>query len=166
MKRLVIDANTLASGSIDPHGDSPPCLLFSELEEMSFEAIICPELLGEITDTLHKPYFLDRIGETDVEDIITGITDACTMLDDPAEIDAILRDPEDDYLVALARTAKAELIVTGDKDLLDHLDLKPPAVNARNACERLGLIQPDDSHESSSPDNGEQESPSEPDIGG
>ncbi len=142
MKRIVIDANTLASGSADPHGDSPPCLLFSELEEMRFEAIICPELLGEITDTLHKPYFLDRIGETNVEDILTGIADACTMLDDPPEIDTILRDPEDDYLVALARAAKAELIVTGDKDLLEHIDLDPPAINARGACELLGLIEP------------------------
>ncbi len=141
MNRVVIDANTLVSGSIDPYGDSPPCLLFSELEEMRFEAIICPELLGEITDTLHKPYFVDRIGEKTVEDILTGIADACTMLADPAEIDAILRDPDDDYLIALARTAKAEFIVTGDKDLLDHIDLQPPAINARRACELLGLIE-------------------------
>ena len=142
MKRVVIDANTLASGSVDPHGDSPPCLLFNELEEMRFEAIACPELLGEITDTLHKPYFLDRIGEENVEDILTGIADACTILDDPTEIDAILRDPDDDYLIALARTAEAEYIITGDRDLLEHVDLRPPAINARSACELLGLIQP------------------------
>jgi uncharacterized protein len=138
----VIDANTLASGSINPHPESATSLIYNELTGTRIEAIICPELLGEITDTLHKPYFLDRVGETDVEDILTGIANACTMLEDPIEIETILRDPEDDYLIALARTAKAELIITGDKDLLDHIDLQPPAINARQACELLGLIEP------------------------
>jgi hypothetical protein len=63
LKRLVIDANTLASGSLDPHGESPPCLLYGELAGARFEAILCPELLGEVTDTLRKPYFLERVGE-------------------------------------------------------------------------------------------------------
>jgi putative PIN family toxin of toxin-antitoxin system len=143
LKRVVIDANTLASGSVNPHPESATSLIYNELTGARLEVIICPELLGEITDTLHKPYFLDRAGETDVEDILAGIADACTMLEDPAEIETILRDPEDDYLVALARTAKAELIVTGDKDLLDHIDLEPPALNARQACELLGLTEPD-----------------------
>jgi putative PIN family toxin of toxin-antitoxin system len=143
LKRVVIDANTLASGSVNPHPESATSLIYNELTGARLEVIICPELLGEITDTLHKPYFLDRAGEADVEDILAGIADACTMLEDPAEIETILRDPEDDYLVALARTAKAELIVTGDKDLLDHIDLEPPALNARQACELLGLTEPD-----------------------
>jgi hypothetical protein len=36
----------------------------------------------------------------------------------------------------------AGLIVTGDKDLLDHAGLQPPAIDPRSACEQLGLIQP------------------------
>jgi predicted nucleic acid-binding protein len=53
-----------------------------------------------------------------------------------------LRDPGDDYLVALALAANADAIVTGDKDLLDHPGLQPPAINARQACELLGLTEP------------------------
>ncbi len=142
MRRVVIDANTLASGSINPHLESATSLIYHELTGARLEVIICPELLGEVSDTLHKPYFFKRLGQTTVEDILTGIASACTMQPDPAQVAAILRDPEDDYLIALARTAKAELIVTGDKDLLDHIDLEPPAVNARSACELLGLIEP------------------------
>ena len=141
MKRLVIDANTLASGSLDPHGESPPCLLYGELAGARFEAILCPELLGEVTDTLRKPYFLERVGEDGVGDIVAGIAEAGTVLEDPIEVGAILRDPEDDYLVALAREAGAEVIVTGDRDLLDHAgELEPRAINPREACELLGLI--------------------------
>lgn len=31
---------------------------------------------------------------------------------------ALCRDPDDDYLLALCKTAKAEVLLTGDKDLL------------------------------------------------
>jgi predicted nucleic acid-binding protein len=33
-------------------------------------------------------------------------------------IEAISRDPDDDYLLALAKAAKAQVLLTGDKDLL------------------------------------------------
>jgi uncharacterized protein len=142
LKRIVIDANTLASGSTDPHRDSPPSLLYSELKEMRFETIACPELISEVADTLHKPYFRARADEEAITEITTGIAETATMLPDPIDPEPVLRDPKDDYLLALARTAKADFIVTGDKDLLEHIDLQPPAINARNACELLGLIEP------------------------
>jgi predicted nucleic acid-binding protein len=64
------------------------------------------------------------------------------VLDDPRQSAAILRDPNDDFLIEIARTAEADAIVTGDKDLLDHAGLQPPAITARAACELLGLIPP------------------------
>jgi len=60
-------------------------------------------------------------------------------LPDPVSPPKILRDSDDDYLVALALAANATAIVTGDRDLLDHENLKPPALSARQACEMLGL---------------------------
>lgn len=140
MRRLVIDANTLASGSISPHGDSPPCLLYADLAGARFESIVCPELLAEIGEALYKPYFSERVGKNAVDDIVAGIAEAATVLEDPVDIQAVLRDPEDDYLVALAREAEAEAIVTGDRDLLDHADLDPPAISPREACKLVGLL--------------------------
>ena len=67
------------------------------------------------------------------------ITSACVQLRDPGDPPSILRDPDDDYLVALALTAGARAIVTGDRDLLDHPGLNPPALTARAACDLLGL---------------------------
>lgn len=140
MKRLVIDANTLVSGSVNPHGESPPCLLYTDLAGTRFELIVCPELLGEVGDALRKPYFSERIDESAVDDIVAGIAEAATVLEDPRDIEAVLRDPEDDYLLALARQADAEAIVTGDRDLLDHASLDPPAITPREACELVGLL--------------------------
>jgi predicted nucleic acid-binding protein len=55
LRRLVIDANILASGSVDPHGESPPSLIYRDLDGSRFEAIACPELLGEIADACTSP---------------------------------------------------------------------------------------------------------------
>lgn len=143
MRLVIIDANVLASGSVDPHGESPPSLLYRELTGTLFEAVVCPELLGEVADTLRKPYFAGRLGDQDVDDLVAGIAEAGTVVEDPIDPPAILRDPEDDFLVALATQVGAEAIVTGDKDLLDHQGLEPPAVDARSACRLLGLLGSD-----------------------
>jgi uncharacterized protein len=140
LRRLVIDANVLASGGVDPQGESPPSLLYRELGGGRFEAIVCPELLAEVDETLRKPYFLNRLGDAIVSDLVMGIAEATTVLADPTDSLALLRDPDDDYLVALARGAGAEVIVSGDKDLLDHPGLEPPVINARDACKLLRLL--------------------------
>jgi predicted nucleic acid-binding protein len=36
----------------------------------------------------------------------------------PKDIESLCRDPSDDYLLALAKTAEADLLVTRDEDLL------------------------------------------------
>lgn len=63
-----------------------------------------------------------------------------TVFPDPQSPPPVVRDPADDYLVALSRAADADAIVTGDRDLLDHEGLEPPAVAARDACAQLGLL--------------------------
>lgn len=140
MKRLIIDATTLVSGSANPHGESPPSLLYADLAGASFELIACPRLLGEIERGLRKPYFRQRVTEEELAEIVGGIADAATMREDPRGVKPLLRDPNDDYLVALAQESGAEAIVSGDKDLLDHAGLEPPAIDARSACKLLGLL--------------------------
>jgi uncharacterized protein len=61
------------------------------------------------------------------------------MLPNPVAPPAVVRDPRDDYLVALARSAGADAVVTGDRDLLDQAGLEPPAITPRQVCERFGL---------------------------
>ncbi len=57
----------------------------------------------------------------------------------PADPPPLLRDPGDDYIVALAAAHEANTIVTGDRDLLEDEGLQPPAITAREACRRLAL---------------------------
>lgn len=140
MKRLVLDPNTLVSGIAAIRSGSPPAQLVRAMQAMRFEIAICPEILREMNKALRKPYFRERVTATEARKAVLRIEEVAISFDDPSDLPAALRDPKDDYLLALAREAKAEAIVTGDKDLLDHdEELNPPAISARAACELLGL---------------------------
>lgn len=102
--------------------------------------IACETLFGELERGLEREYFRDRVREEEralVKALVRGVA---VVLPDPVSPPRVVRDPNDDYLVALARAAGADAIVTGDRDLLDHEGLDPPAVTPREACERLGLF--------------------------
>lgn len=139
MKRLVLDPNTLVSGIAALKAGSPPAQLIRAMQAMQFEIAICPEILREVGKALRKPYFRDRVPAAEARLAVTRIGDVAISFDDPVDVEPILRDPSDDYLVTLAKAAGAEAIVTGDKDLLDHAGLQPPAINPREACELLEL---------------------------
>ncbi|MCA1699701.1 MAG: putative toxin-antitoxin system toxin component, PIN family, partial [Actinobacteria bacterium] len=102
--------------------------------------IACDTLFDELERGLAGPFFRERI--TDEERALIGAMVRGIAIEHPDPVDppAVLRDPGDDYLVDLARDANAEAIVTGDRDLLDHTGLEPPAITAREACRELGLL--------------------------
>lgn len=138
MIRLVVDASALLSGIVGVDA-TPPARLVDALFEGVFESVVCPRLLGEVKRGLTQPYFLARIDPADAERAMREITLGSIQLRDPRDPPSVVRDPTDDYLVALAQTARARAIVTGDRDLLDHPGLNPPAITARAACELLGI---------------------------
>jgi len=92
-----------------------------------------PQLLSEVRRGLTRGYFRNHVAEDGIERTVLTIAGASVQLRDPKRPRSILRDPSDNYLVALALTARARGIVTGDnKDLLDHPGLNPRADRARD----------------------------------
>lgn len=114
------------------------------------EAVACPLLIEEVRENIQKPYFAKRLSELEARESIDAYVDLCLILDDP-ETEPLLRDADDDYLVALARQSGAEAIVTGDGDLLDHADLDPPAIDPRAACELMPTADTNDSGNQENP---------------
>jgi putative PIN family toxin of toxin-antitoxin system len=141
LKRLVIDASTLVSGVASRPGGGAPWLILAALLDFEFEAVVCPKLIGEFKDALTNRYFTERFSRDELAEIVANVEEAAIEYDDPTESEMLLRDPDDDYLVALARQTGADAIVTGDRDLLDHSGLKPTALDARSACKLLGLLE-------------------------
>ncbi len=142
MSRLVLDANILLSALAGRAG-APPSLLLAGIHNGDVEAVACPLLIEEVRESLQKPYFAARLNEREASEAIEAYAELCVMLTDPTDVEPVLRDPEDDYLVALARVSNAQAIVTGDRDLLDHPGLAPPAIDARAACEMMRLLKPE-----------------------
>jgi putative PIN family toxin of toxin-antitoxin system len=141
LKRVIIDASTLLR-ALTGHPEASSAMLLNAVFDGTVEAVACPYLIDEVRANLREnPYFSARINDDEARNAIARIERAVTMLSDPIDPEELLRDATDDYLVALALTAKAEFIVSGDGDLLEHIGLEPPAVTARNACELLELIE-------------------------
>jgi putative PIN family toxin of toxin-antitoxin system len=140
LKRLVVDASTLVSGVASRPGGGAPWLILAALLDFDFEAVVCPRLIGEFRDALGNKYFQERFDPDDLDEIVASVDEAAITYDDPKKIEALLRDPDDDYLVALARESGADAIVTGDHDLLDHPGLTPQPLDSRAACRLLGLL--------------------------
>ena len=59
---------------------------------------------------------------------VETIAAVADLVPDPGEIIPLIRDSDDDYLIALARIHDAELIVSGDRDLLEWEEQRPPVV--------------------------------------
>jgi uncharacterized protein len=115
--RVVLDTNTVVSGLL--WGGAPRGLIDAatagEIE------IICAEaLLDELRDVLNRPKFAQRL-------LLRGVA-AAELLDlyhqlvrivVPGQLPApVTRDPDDDLVLACALAAQAEVIVSGDDDLL------------------------------------------------
>src|SRR4029077_10876380 len=83
-----------------------------------FDYLLCPRLVGEFTDVLSRPKITRRLSDANRERFIADVVGVGREVDDPVQIAAVSRDPNDDYLLALATEHAAEQIVTGDDDLL------------------------------------------------
>jgi len=64
------------------------------------------------------------------------VGDAVTV-DDPPNPRSVSPDSSDDHLIALARAAHADVIVSGDSHLTQLADRTPPVVTPRQFIEQL-----------------------------
>ena len=138
MTRLVLDTSVLLSGAVAAP-ESPPGRLVAAARAEAFEVVACPLIFDELRRGLAKPYFRDRVTIGEAEELLDAFELLAVVLADPVRPSRVVRDATDDFLIALAAAGDAEAIVTGDRDLLDHPNLRPPAIAARAACDLLGL---------------------------
>jgi predicted nucleic acid-binding protein len=88
-----------------------------------------------LAGVLEREKFRRWVSTTDAEQFVQAVAGKAELHPDMPPPRPVTRDPDDDYLVALADTAGA-LLVTGDADLLDA-DLDPPALTPRALLDLL-----------------------------
>ena len=113
--RAVLDPNVVISGAISPRG--APADVLRSLAGASW--LVAPQaLLGELERALAYPKLRPYISESDAADLVRWVADSASVVVDPdADPSVHSRDPDDDYLIALASAHRVAL-VSGDKDLL------------------------------------------------
>ena len=133
--RVVVDANVFVSAAIR-NGPSRR-IVQAWLERDTFEVIVCPELLAEVREVLTERPRLRRWIDLPVAELfVNRIEGATELVPDPGDAEVHTRDPGDDYLIALARVHGADLIVSGDRDLLEWEEQHPPVVTPAAFAQR------------------------------
>ena len=125
--RAVVDVNVLISGVLSVKGASAEILRASR--DGLFELVVSEALLAELERALAYPKLRKRIPPEKAAAFANWVRDHGTLAEDPAGPPPVgSRDPDDDYLLALAISRRAYL-VTGDQDLLvlsDDLPILSP----------------------------------------
>ncbi len=134
---VVIDANVFVSAAIQ-RGASYRLVESWLTGTAAFEIVMCPALLDEIREVLTtRPRLRKWISLENATLFVDTIETLVDLVDDPTEVGSETRDPNDDYLIALARAHDVEFIVSGDKDLLEWETQQPPVVTPSQLEQRL-----------------------------
>ena len=124
----MLDPNVVISGVLSSQG--APADVLRALAAGEFELILSQSLLDELERALAYPKLRRHVDEAAAAELLRWLTDSATRAADPAtEPPVHSRDPDDDYLIALAAAHRAAL-VSGDKHLL-ALDGEIPAFSPR-----------------------------------
>ena len=86
---------------------------------------------------LARPKFRRWISAAVAREFIAGLADDALVIDDTSAPPGVSPDPDDDYLIALARAANADYLVSGDRHLLDLEDIDPPVLTPRQFLDLL-----------------------------
>ena len=131
--KVVIDPNVWVSAVINPFG--LPAQVVEAVTTGELVAVVSQHLLDELTAVLIRPKFRRWVSVADAVAFVETLGGYADLRPDPGTPAPRVRDPNDDYLVALAEAAAA-VIVTGDADLLDA-DLDIPAVTPHDLMARI-----------------------------
>lgn len=115
--RAVIDTNVLISGLLwrgSPHA------VLERVRAGTLTLVSSPALIAEFTDTIARPKFKKVLARSGIkpERIVTDLRRVAELIDPPPLGSPVSRDPDDDAVLALAAASRADLIISGDADLL------------------------------------------------
>src|SRR6266545_3251658 len=91
---------------------------------------------------------LDRIAERsqldedEVRELVEEVSGIADLVPDPPFEPGLTPDPDDAYLVALAAASRADALVSGDPDLTELQDPKPPVMTPGEFLDWLSATGP------------------------
>lgn len=116
--RIVVDTNTVLSGLL---WQGPPRRLLDLARARQITLCTSQTLLAELAEVIARDKFTHRVraaGLSAAELVQDYERLAETVTPQPLPAPVIIRDLDDDHVLACALAAQAQLIVSGDADLL------------------------------------------------
>jgi putative PIN family toxin of toxin-antitoxin system len=135
--RAVIDTNVLLSGLL---WRGAPHLLLEQVRNGAVTLISSPALLAELALVLGRTKFDAILAQSNTSrtQALAQVRQLAEVIDAPPLAQPVCRDPDDDAVLACALAAQADLIVSGDQDLLVLQAFEGiQIVTAAQALERL-----------------------------
>lgn len=130
--RVLVDTNLFVSHLLHPRDpDRSTYRLVQTLLERRVTHVVPAQLLEELERAvLASRYLQERISPEQLREFrksLLEISEVVTLMDTP--IIPVLRDPKDDYLLTTAWKFSIDLLIAGDRDLLEMRDrIGPPRI--------------------------------------
>jgi putative PIN family toxin of toxin-antitoxin system len=115
--RAVLDTNLLVSYLLT-HRPPIATLIDDYVAREEVVLVTAPELLEELDRVLRYPRLQRYFSEAQRQRFVALVLALSEVVELPASIPRICRDPADDRVIACAVTGRADVIVSGDRDLL------------------------------------------------
>ena len=112
--KLIVDTNLWVSFVISNKLNLLDSFLFAGNARLLFSK----ELITEIQETITKSRLKKYFGTNALEQMFSAFEPYIDLIE-VESIVTICRDPNDNFLLALAKDGKADYLITGDKDLLE-----------------------------------------------
>lgn len=135
--RLVLDTNVVAAGLL---WEGPANRLVEEAFSGRIELATSPALLVELEGIFPRAKFARQIAKQPhtIAGLVLRYAELAKLVHPEPIAPVVLRDPDDDHVLACALAAQADLIVSGDSDLLNLKSYQRiPIVNPVEALKRL-----------------------------
>ena len=114
--RLVVDTNILVSALLA--GTSLPAHLIVLWRQDRFDLLTAAEQLDELRRVTRYPKIRERLAPALAGRLVNDLRTLAVVVDKLPTVD-VSRDPDDNYLLAIATAGSADFLLTGDKrDLL------------------------------------------------
>jgi len=136
--RLVLDTNTLISALL--WRGTPHHLLHAIRARPNLQLYSSPALFEELADVLMRASLRKQLGVIgkQANEVLQDYAAVVQLIEVEPLAEPVCRDPDDDAVLALARAAQADLIVSGDQDLLVLGQFEGvPIATPRDALERI-----------------------------
>jgi hypothetical protein len=137
--RAVLDTNVFISSLLSRQG--PPAQVLDAWRSREYLLLTSPEIIAETAAVLQSPHLRDKysLSQEDVDQFLVLLRQDALVVPGVTDVSgAVPADPQDEIFLACAPDGQADVIVSGDKHLLELGEYQGiPILTVRRFLHRL-----------------------------